>query len=253
MKITNLIETQRDGYKAVLRGNIVEISLGSKKKSMNCTHFKLFDESNMPDYIKCKIPNDKRSGLWGYCGGIPIRLRDIGDAVKIVSDLRSEINLATKQKNETVKKEINDKINLAKVAAESQLNESVELINIIYYDGYPNKIMARDIEIDLIVNYKKSITVDGFSFMTTVDIDEAIKQALYKQEQIKLDNLKKKQIKLDKQSELIELAKKTGKKQIYNQYTSNYCLDNLVDCSFDNVTVWIDATGNLTETYSHCY
>ena len=57
----------------------------------------------------------------------------------------------------------------------------------------------------------------------------------------------------DTELRLAALAKQTGKKQVLSRYLSDECLDNLPDCSFDSVTIWIDSDGKRSHTYTHCH
>lgn len=55
-----------------------------------------------------------------------------------------------------------------------------------------------------------------------------------------------------KRAALIEKARETGKPQVLYTYTVD-CPDANEDCSFDSVTVTIDAEGNIKKTQSHCW
>lgn len=48
-------------------------------------------------------------------------------------------------------------------------------------------------------------------------------------------------------------AKTTGKPQVLRTYQSTDCLDNLPDCSFDNVTIWAMPDGTEKQTHNHCF
>ena len=53
--------------------------------------------------------------------------------------------------------------------------------------------------------------------------------------------------------QIFDKAKATGEKQLLRSYVSNDCLDNLPDCSFDNVYIWAMPDGTEKKTHSHCF
>lgn len=53
--------------------------------------------------------------------------------------------------------------------------------------------------------------------------------------------------------QIIDKAKATGEKQLLKSYVSDYCLDNLSDCSFDNVSIWAMPDGTEKQTHNHCF
>lgn len=55
-----------------------------------------------------------------------------------------------------------------------------------------------------------------------------------------------------KRAALIEKARETGEPQVLYTYTVD-CPDDNEDCSFDSVTVTIDADGKIEKTQSHCW
>ena len=82
-----------------------------------------------------------------------------------------------------------------------------------------------------------------------VPLSSLMQNAAPKYEKISVKTAKENQ----HRNEKISQAKTSGEKQVLYSYVSENCLDNLDDCSFDQVTVWIDEAGKTSQTHIHCH
>lgn len=82
---------------------------------------------------------------------------------------------------------------------------------------------------------------------------EELTGMLKQEEQLRLERVATKNAEKDaKRAALIEKARETGEPQVLYTYTVD-CPDDNEDCSFDSVTVTIDADGKIEKTQSHCW
>lgn len=248
-----LVSKQADGYKVELNGEIVTFFKGAKKgKSIHLTNLKPFAtlDPSTQSFIKSKMSDT--SGLWYASSGI-CRLRDVDGACEKAQALIREINAETAKQNHARKIEADQRLNAAKTEAEAASGGPVKLVAIRYFDGYPTTLKVDGVEVDLMVNLEHVIHAGDRAWLPLEIANKAITDAGEKDAAAKAKATAAKEEKLAQRNALIAAAAATGEKQVLHRYTSTECLDNLPDCSFDNVTIWIDAQGRETQTHTHCF
>lgn len=238
-----LIEKQSDGYMVELDNEMVVITSPKGKHSFNYTYYKPWTEISQAkkDAYKGRIPDT--TGLWSECGGGLTRIRDIGDACKIISDMVSSYREERDLKAKKAEQDYAEKMERAKAI----VGEGYIPCYVSYFDGYPSIIEVEGIKI----NYNNNILkeAEGLTFV----LKSAYENACVEIENKKNEILRKEAEERLHTTECFKIAKETGNKVLLDKWQTNKCMNKSVDCSFDMAYKYAMPDGTTKTTYICCF
>ena len=227
---------------------LVTIRHGGKTASAHCTHFKSVPAGSQAEKILTTAGKSLDDYLFANPAGEMI-LRATNGVREAVAEAVEESNRIAAERDAKFADERNAQIASAKSACGLS---NPELVQVDYFDGYPNGIVIGGRKISN-PDYSK-ISVGNYSF---IEADEALRLVAEFDvaAKAKADKKAEDAARVDAAFwEKRDEARITGKPVILRSYTTSRChCGNDDECSFDSAVEFVTPEGKVETKYSCCY